>query len=205
MKVIGIIGGVGSGKSEITKYISKHFKACVIIADQVGHEVLEKDSPAYGVIVDYFGTTILDEHQNIDRKMLGNIVFKDKKSLDWLNKTAHPLIYNKVTDKIYEAKNNQAYELIVFEAAIMVEAHWLNLVDYVWLITCSETVRIERLMKNRHLPEEKIKNIIANQQSDQILGEYADTIIDNSFDREKTFHQVYIETLKVLEAKNENK
>lgn len=200
MKVIGIIGGVGTGKSEITKYMAQNFNACIIIADEIGHQVLYKDSPAYEAIIQHFGKDILDSNNDIDRKALGNIVFKDKKSLDWLNKTTHPLIYKIVTDKINEAKNSQMFDIIIFEAAIMVEAHWLNLVDYVWLVTCSEDVRIERLTKTRNMSKEKIKNIINKQHKDSYLKDFADVVIDNTNDKEQTFQKVYMETLKILEA-----
>lgn len=200
MNVIGIIGGIGSGKSEITKYISEHFKSYTIKADEIGHQVLNKYSPVYETVIEYFGKDILDSNKNINRKALGNIVFKDKKALDWLNKTTHPLIYDIVIGKINEVKCSNIYDIIVFEAAIMIEAHWLNLVDYVWLITCSEEVRIKRLMMSRNMTEDKIKSIISNQQSDALLETLADVVIDNSNDKEQTFHRVYIETLKVLEA-----
>lgn len=203
MKIIGIIGGVGSGKSEITKYIANHFNAYIIIADEVGHEVLKKDTIAYRAIVQKFGNCILTADKEINRKALGNIVFNDKKALEWLNNTTHPLIYNRVTDRINEAKSKD-YDIIIFEAAIMVEAKWLGLVDYVWLITSSEEIRIERLMKYRHLTLEKIKNIMMNQQSDAYLEKFADVIIDNSYTLEETLKRVYIEITKVLEDHNEN-
>lgn len=204
MKVIGIIGGVGTGKSEIINYIAMNFNAAIIKADEIGHQVLLKDSPAYVEIVQYFGKDILDHHGDIDRKALGNIVFKDKASLEWLNTTTHPLIYKKVIDKMNQVKSSKMFDIIIFEAAIMVEAHWLNLVDYVWLITCSEEVRIERLMRSRNMSIEKIKNIIENQQQDSYLKTFANVVIDNSYKKEQTFEKVYLETLKVLEAqKNE--
>lgn len=204
MKVIGIIGGVGTGKSEIIKYIAKNFNVAIIKADEIGHQVLLKDSPAYVEIVQHFGKDILDHNNDIDRKALGSIVFKDKVALEWLNKTTHPLIYKKVIDKMNEVKSSKMFDIIIFEAAIMVEAHWLNLVDYVWLITCSEEVRIERLMRSRNMSIEKIKNIIESQQKDSYLKSFANVVIDNSFKKEQTFKKVYLETLKVLEAqKNE--
>lgn len=203
MKVIGVIGGIGSGKSEITNYISKNFRAYVIIADQIGHEVLKKDSIAFQAIVNHYGREILDTKGNINRKALGDIVFNDKNELNWLNNITHPLIYDKVIGKINEVKKSQLFDIIIFEAAIMVEANWLELVDFVWLVTCAEEIRIERLIKSRNLSENKIKNIISNQQNDNELKKIADLVIDNSNDRELTFHHVHIETLKVLEAKNE--
>ncbi|PKM95997.1 MAG: dephospho-CoA kinase [Firmicutes bacterium HGW-Firmicutes-1] len=202
--VIGIIGGVGTGKSQIAAFLGSNYNAYVIRADQVGHEVMAKDTKAYHQIIELFGKSILDENGNINRKILGDIVFKDTILLNKLNNITHPLIYDEIVKQILEINNNiNQYDFIILEAAIMVEAMWTKLVDVIWLITCSKEVRMQRLMNSRNLSREKIENIISNQQSEEELQSYADVIIDNSLEIEATFQQVKIEIMKALEAKHE--
>ena len=200
MKTIGIIGGIGSGKSEVTAYLAKHYKAYVIIADLIGHEILLKGNPAYQTILQKFGSGILNLEGEINRAALGDIVFHDTSALTWLNDTTHPLIYQRIVEMIQEAKLSAEYDFIVLESAIMTDPKWLQLVDMVWLITCSDTERIKRLVKSRPLTQEKIQSILANQKSEIEYKTYADIIIDNSYDLQKTYHQVKLEITKVLEA-----
>lgn len=201
--VIGIIGGVGTGKSQIATLLKNDFNAYVIHADQIGHQIIAKDTQSFHQIVELFGNTILDNDGNINRKTLGDIVFQDARSLEKLNNITHPFIYAEISSLISHAKRNSKYDFVVVEAAILVEAMWTKLVDVIWLITCSKEVRIQRLINSRSLSREKIDSIISNQQSEEALRLYADVIIDNSLEIETTIQQVKKEIIKALEAKHE--
>lgn len=202
MKVLGIIGGIGSGKSLITNFLESKFNAFIISADIVGHEIILKGNPAYKKIVDYFGTHILDENEEINRRILGDIVFKNSGSIRKLNSITHPLILKEIERRIKIIKLENKFSFITLEAALVVGEDWINLVDNIWLISCPTDIRVERLIKSRNLSKEKINNILLNQENDNELKKYADVIIDNSQDLNTTLEQVRIETLKFLEANN---
>ncbi|PKM50707.1 MAG: dephospho-CoA kinase [Firmicutes bacterium HGW-Firmicutes-7] len=203
--VIGLIGGIGTGKSQIAELLKSNYNAYVIRADEIGHQIINKGTQAYIQIVELYGKGILDQDENINRKALGDIVFKDTTKLDILNNITHPLIYEEIIQMITKVQKNNQYDFIVFEAAIMVEAMWTNLADVIWLITCSKEVRIQRLIKSRAISKEKIENIISKQQSEEALLSYADAVIDNSLELELTFQQVKNEIINALEAKHEKK
>lgn len=205
LKVIGIIGGIGSGKSKITEYLEKNFNAYAISSDLIGHEIILKGKPAYEQIVDFFGRNILDENDEINRKILGDIVFKNPANMEKLNSITHPLILERIIQEIKRIKEENKYSFITLEAALIVGENWVKLVDTIWLITCPIDIRIERLMKSRNLSKEKINNILSNQENDDELKKYADIVINNSLELTKTLEQVKIEVLKLLEANHEEK
>lgn len=205
VKVIGLIGGCGTGKSEVSRLLKKQFDAYILDADKIGHEIILKGTDAYNQIVDFFGQAILDNNQEIDRKLLGDIVFSNGEQLKILNHITHPIIYKEIKELIFDLKNNNQIPFIVLEAAIMVESGFTDLVDEVWLITCPLEKRIERLIKYRHMSREKIDKILLMQKPEEELKRYTDIIIDNGKDIINTTTQLKKNVDKILEDTHENK
>lgn len=203
MKVIGIIGGIGSGKTQVAEYITNNFKAYLINADKIGHEALEKNTEVYKEILSRYGKSVLDADGGINRKLLGEIVFSSSEDLMWLNSLTHPYIKNRIIKEIEEYKSNKDYELIILEAAILIEAGWKDLADYIILVKCSEHKKIERLIQSRGVSEEKVKKIISKQSTDVELEKYSDYTIDNSLNIQDLFTQTHLTIEKILEDKNE--
>jgi dephospho-CoA kinase len=190
MKVIGLIGGCGAGKTEIINILKRDFNAYIIVADAIGHEMLLKGEKPYELITDYFGQEILDDQNEINRRKLAQIVFADKAKLSRLNQMTHPYIYQRISEIIERVKSEKNHDLIVLEASIMVETGFDNLVEDIWFVYCQLETRISRLMSSRNLSRELILDIINNQQSDAYYSEHADVVIDNSYDIENTYHQI---------------
>ena len=175
--VIGLTGGIGSGKSTVTQYLAE-LGAGVIDADKVGHEVFMPGTPAYRDVIDGFGKEIVTPAGEIDRKKLGQIVFDDIKARERLNRIMWSRIWEMIDLRI-DALRKQNLSIVVVEAFGLIEAGWTSLVDQVWVTVVSERVVVERLKKQRSLAEEETLARIRAQLSVQERLKYADVVINN--------------------------
>lgn len=188
-KIIGITGGVGSGKSEVLRILKEDFQAKIIIADQVAHDLMEPGNVNYKGIVAEFGTDILLEDKKINRKALGQIVFHNKEKLQRLNQLTHPNVDRQIQEIMKEAREEDCH-LIVCEAAILVGAGYEAMFDELWYIFTREEVRRERLKASRGYSDEQIDAMLSNQTSEEEFKRIADVVIDNSDTLERTKEQI---------------
>ncbi len=177
MKVIGLTGGIGSGKSTVAAILAE-MGAKVIDADKVAHEVFIPGTEGYREVVKTFGKDILVENGEIDRKKLGAKVFNNPQALEKLNSIIHPRAYNLVKSRLNEFRR-QGVPLIVLEVILLVEAGWDHLVDEIWATAVSEEVVIERLKKQRGLSREEVLARIHSQTSNEERISHADVVIYN--------------------------
>jgi dephospho-CoA kinase len=182
-KVIGLTGGIGSGKSTVSHYLAE-LGAVIIDADSVGHEAFKPDTEAWREVVGTFGREVLTPAGEIDRKKLGEIVFNNPESLSRLNKIMHPRMYDMVKAQIEEYRR-QGVEVVVLEAAVLIEAGWTSLVDELWVTVASEDVVLKRLKKQRGLEEERTRARIYSQLSNEERMKHADVVINNDGDLDK--------------------
>ena len=145
MKVIGITGGVGAGKSAILKYLKEKHGAIVIEADKVGHLLMEPGGACYYSIVEKFGSSILNGDQTINRSKLGKIVFADESLLSELNKIIHPRVKSHIVSEIAKERAYHRTNYFVVEAALLIEDHYDVVCDELWYIHTDEAVREKRL------------------------------------------------------------
>ena len=180
MLVIGLTGGIGTGKSEAARQLEE-LGALIISADQVGHEAYTVNTEAWEQVVATFGNGILQDDKEIDRRKLGGIVFSDPSQLKKLNQIMHPRMARIVSDKI-EAFRGQGVDTVVVEAALLFEAGWDSLVEEVWVTDASEEIIIGRLRERNGLSEEEARKRI-NSQMDRMerIGR-SDFVINNSGD-----------------------
>ena len=176
--VIGITGGIGSGKSTVTQMLEE-LGAVVIDADRVGHQIYLPDLPAWREIVAAFGAAVLNTDRTINRQALGKIVFADPEALRMLNRIVHPKMFNRMTELIAELHARGGMKAIVVEAAILIEANWMPLVDQVWVVVASEAVVVDRLAKQRNLAPEQVRTRIAAQLSNDERRKHAHVVIRN--------------------------
>ena len=177
MKVIGLTGGIGSGKSTVAGFLAE-LGAVVIDADKVGHEAFEPDTELWREVVAAFGSQILTPNGDIDRKKLGDIVFEDPDSLARLNQIMHPRMYDIVKAQIEEYRQ-QGVDVVVLEAPLLLEAGWTSLADEVWVTTASEATVLERLRERAGLSEQESLARIRSQMSNEERLKHADAIIDS--------------------------
>ena len=180
MLVIGLTGGIGTGKSEVTRLLES-LGAASINADQVGHEAYTPNSETWRAVVDAFGEDILQESGEIDRRKLGGIVFSDPNELARLNGIMHPRMARMVSRKI-DALRQDGADVVVVEAAVLFEAGWETLVDEVWSTDSPTEAIVERLQAARGLPPEEARKRIESQMGrEERLGR-SDVVVDNSGD-----------------------
>lgn len=182
MKVIGLTGGTGSGKSIVCTQLKKR-NAYIIDADKIAHDIIEKGQPAYKKIVSYFGKEILDEENNIVRKRLGAIVFSDKEKLNFLNKCTHQYIFEEIDFFIQKIKKcPNEYQYIILDAPLLIESNLTSVCDEIWVVYAKEEDRLKRIMQRDNITYEQAKNRILSQKGWEEYKKYADIIIDNSRD-----------------------
>ena len=189
MKIIGITGGVGAGKSTVLAYLEKKYNAFVIQADEVGHIVMEPGQACYQPVIDLFGKEVIKNDKTIDRKRVSDVVFGQPVFLTHLNGIIHPAVKQYILKSLEEQKR-KGRKLCIVEAALFLEEHYQDFCDEVWYIYTDEEVRIQRLMESRGYTREKSLGIIGNQASEAYFRAHTDYVIENNGDLEKTWKQI---------------
>ncbi len=177
MKIIGLTGGIGSGKSTAAKILAE-FGAKVIDADKVAHEVFNPGTEGLQKVVETFGNVVLKANGEIDRKKLGEIVFNDPSALSTLNEIIHPRAYE-LTKSRLEKFRNQGVDVVVLEVILLVEAGWDHLADEIWVTVASENTVVNRLQESRGLTKEEILTRIHAQTPNNERIKHADVVIEN--------------------------
>ena len=180
MRIIGITGGIGSGKSKVLEILDSHDYIYTIEADALAHRMFEPGEKVYEKIVLSFGRGILSPDGRIDRKVLAGIVMNDEKNLAKLNAIVHPEVKEYIIHDI--KRKNSDYKYYVIEAALLIQDGYRELCDEIWYIYADRQTRINRLMKWRDFTESKAVLYMDNQPDDAFFIENSDIVIDNSMD-----------------------
>jgi len=178
MLTIGLTGGIGSGKTTVTKILAE-LGAPIIDADKVGHAIYAPGGPAYADMIAAFGNGILADDRTIDRSKLGPIVFTDPAALTRLNSIVHPKMYARMREMIDAMRAAGEARPIMVEAAILIEANWLPLFNEVWLIVASQERVIDRVQRDRGLARVQVEARIKAQLSDDERRKHASIVISN--------------------------
>jgi len=185
MKIIGLTGGIASGKSTVARTL-RELGATVIDADEIAHSVIEPGKPAWEDIVKKFGSHILKPDQTIDREKLGAIVFNDPELLQELNQITHPRVAEQLKHIITTMHIEQSHAILFLEVPLLYETHLERICDEVWVVWVDEETQIQRLMKRDNLSrEDAIKRIDAQMSLDE-KARRADVVIDNRSSLEET-------------------
>ena len=190
MKIIGITGGVGSGKTEVLAYIGKQYNCEVILADEVAHKVKEPGQRCYQELVKLLGEGILAADGQIDREAMAKVIFCDERVLKQVNGLIHPAVKEYILDAIKKAKEEEKLDFLFIEAALLIEDGYESIVDELWYIYSGETVRRSRLKASRNYSDEKIAGILAKQLSEAEYRKHCRVVIDNSGDLQDTYRQI---------------
>ncbi len=184
--VIGLTGNIACGKSTVARMLAEK-GACVIDADAIAHEVIRKGTPAYDAVLRRFGPGILGPEGEIDRRRLGEIVFRDSVALRDLEAIVHPAVLAEIQRRILACSEAPA---IVVEAIKLIESGFARACDALWVVTCPEAEQVRRLMRERGFTEEEARVRIRAQPPQEEKIRQADVVIDNGGDLEATRRQV---------------
>ncbi len=192
MKIIGITGGIGGGKSSILNFISSHYIAEIYYADDVAKELEQPGTMTYDRLVGMFGNDILTdgEGSEIDRSKFAHIIYSNSSYLEKVEEIVHPSVEAYLVEKMRGAAKMHETELFFIEAALLIEKGYSDIVDEMWYIYADDETRIRRLMESRGYSRKKALDIMSNQLSDADFREHSDVIIDNSTDLESAYAQV---------------
>lgn len=189
MKVIGITGGVGSGKSQVLAYLETAYQAKVCQLDEVAKELQKSGQPCFEKIVETFGKQVIGQDGELDRPVLSAIVFQNAEKLEQLNRIVHPQVKQEVKRRIAEEEKKNT-PLFVIEAALLPEAGYEDVCPEMWYIYTKESVRRERLKASRGYSDERITHMIAMQSSEETFRNVCTYVIDNSGAFEDTEKQI---------------
>ena len=190
MKVIGITGGVGSGKSTILEYIGRNYSARVIQADKVGHLMMETGQPGYYQVVETFGSGILNGDQTVNRARLSALVFEKPELLAKLEKIIHPAVKTYIVEEIEKERAAGKLSLVLVEAALLIEDNYRVLCDEFWYIYAADEIRRERLKRSRGYSDEKVDRIMAHQMSAEEYRRRCEEEIDNNGELSDVYGQI---------------
>ena len=182
MFVIGLTGGIGTGKSEVSRLLGE-LGAEVIEADRVAHEAYEPGARGWREVVEAFGEGVVGADGRIDRKALGGIVFGDEQARERLNGIIHPIVRRLLERRIAELER-QGARVAVIEVPLLVEAirqqsRWTRMLDEIWVVTAPEDQAVARVQARSGLDKAAVRARIGSQATERERIEYADAVIDN--------------------------
>ena len=190
MKVIGITGGIGAGKTQVLSYIGKNYNCRIIRADETAHLLYEKGQACYQALAELFGKQILDENDVINKKKMAELIFRDKCLLEKVNAIIHPAVKQYILEQISDEKEKNKVDYFFIEAALLIEEHYDQIVDELWYIHSDAAVRKERLAQSRQYSEQKIADIMKGQLSEGEFRKHCQRVITNNGNLEETYQQI---------------
>lgn len=184
-KILGLTGGIAMGKSTISNFL-RDKGIPIVDADEIAHAVLEFKAVKVQ-LVKTFGTPILNEQKQVDRKQLGKIVFGESKKLGELNQIVQPVIRQEI---IRQLKSFTTESVVVLDAPVLFEQGYETLVDCIMVVSTTPAEQLRRLMERDHLTREDAQKRIDAQMTIEIKQKKADVTIDSSGSIEATQKQV---------------
>lgn len=178
MKVIGLTGGIASGKSTVLKVLKKR-GAILLAADQIAHIVMEPHKPAWCDIVKTFGEDILDSDLYVNREKLGAIVFNKPEKMKALNSISHPRVLEYIEQSLNNIKKEDLNAIVVIEIPLLYEIHMEDICDEVWVVWIPREVQLNRLMKRNAYSREEALTRVESQMSLDEKAQRADRVINN--------------------------
>lgn len=191
MLFLGITGGVGAGKSEILAYLRENYKGKVMLADAIAHDLMEPGTLCYNRLRELFaGEKIWAPDGSIDRPEMARLIFSDQEMREQMNGIVHPAVKKYVIDSVKSAKEEGTLDLIVLEAALLIEEQYDKICDELWYIYTSPENRRIRLKASRGYSQEKIQSIFDSQLPEETYRAKCKEVIDNNGTPEQAFDQI---------------
>ena len=193
-KIIGITGGIASGKSTVVAEIRKQGYQ-VIDADQVVHELQEKGGKLYQTLVEWLGNNILQENGELDRQKLGQVIFGSREMMAKSSRLQNEIIRQELANRRNQL--SQTEEVFFMDIPLLIELDYMDWFDEVWLVYVDEKTQLDRLVMRNHYTRSEAQKRIASQMSTEAKEAYADKILDNRGNLQELKEQIG-RLLKVL-------
>ncbi len=190
MKVIGITGGVGAGKSEVLAFLSKHYNCRVIMADKAAHQLEEPGGRCFEPLISLLGADILTSEGRIDRQKMAAKIFSDAALLKKVNAIVHPAVKAYLVEQIARERAAKEIDYLFIEAALLIEEGYEAVVDALWYIHADASVRRKRLKQARGYSDEKIDSILAKQLSEEAFYQHCSVVIENNGTLTSVYQQI---------------
>lgn len=191
MLFVGITGGVGAGKSAILTYLSEHCNCRVMLADEIAHLLMEPGTGCYDKLRELFKEdAIFLQDGRIDRPKMAAVLFSDEEKREALNNIVHPAVKKYVLKQFRKEKEAGRLDLLVLEAALLIEEHYDAICDELWYIYTSEENRRIRLKANRGYSDGKIDSILKSQLPEETFRRFCAEEIDNNRTPEDAYRQI---------------
>jgi dephospho-CoA kinase len=185
--LVGLTGGIGSGKSTIARLLEKR-GAVVFDADALAREVVEPGTPGHAAVIERFGANVLAPGGELDREALASIVFADPAARRDLEAIVHPEVRRRFAEGTEEYQDTE--RVVVFSAPLLVETGMHSAFDLLVVVSASTATQIDRLMRDRGMSEDTVRSRIAAQATPEARAEVADVLIDNEGSPEELEQQV---------------
>ncbi|WP_462331541.1 dephospho-CoA kinase [Schwartzia sp. (in: firmicutes)] len=190
MHVIGLTGGIASGKSTVSCRLHDLYGAEILDADAAAYRISEPDAPLWRLFVERYGKEkALLGDGTLNRAAIGEIVFANPEERKWLDSVSHPLVKEEILKQLEECKR-KGVSTVVLDTPLLYEAGWETLADCVWVVYVSPETQMKRLMERNHLTEQLARDRIASQMPLSEKKARADVVIDNDGDIESTYAQI---------------
>ncbi|MDY6900900.1 MAG: dephospho-CoA kinase [Cyanobacteriota bacterium] len=187
-RVIGLTGGIATGKTTVANYLADAYNLPILDADIYAKEAVAVNSPLLQQVVKHYGEKILLTDGSLNREKLGEIIFNDKQERLWIDNLIHPYVGDRLSLGIKET----SVETLVAVVPLLFEASMTDLVTEIWVVTCSPKQQLNRLIERNHLTLEQAEARISSQMPLAEKVKKADIVLDNSSDVEKLLQQVDI-------------
>lgn len=200
MKIIGLTGGIASGKSTVASFL-KQLGVPVFDADAISRKAVEKGSDGLRQLAEAFGTGYLLPDGNLDRSKMAQLVFEDQTALSKLESIIHTYVRQEAKIFLQQCRR-QGCQAAVLDIPLLIECGWYQDVDMVWLVAVDEETQIRRAMERSGMSRQEVEARIAAQMPLETKLQYADLVIDNSGSAEKTEAIVHNEWKKVIQMED---
>ena len=185
-RIIGLTGGIATGKTTVTNYLASAYNLPILDADIYAREAVSLGSPILGAIAQRYGEQILLPDGSLNRQKLGEIIFNRQDERNWIDNLIHP----DVRDRFLKAIIQSSSQRLVLVVPLLFEAGMTDLVTEIWVVSCSQEQQLQRLIQRNHLNREQAQARINSQLSIEEKVVYADVVLDNSSTLEVLLKQV---------------
>lgn len=183
--IIGLTGGIGSGKSRVCELFSD-LGIDIVNADEIAHQITQINTPCYQSIIEHFGKVILKKDKTLDREKLKTVIFQNTTEKKWLEDLLHPLIWQELN----KAANNSASPYVILEIPLLIEVGSHPMIDRVLVVDAQQAIQIKRIIQRDKVSKEEAKQIIKHQASREQRLALADDVIENDGDNQHLSQQV---------------